>query len=291
VLGCHDQRVTEWAVTVNVGGAFMSSARQDSMLAWSNAALAREPAFVFAQEVPSEAWLSVWTDAKYQPVLGLNRRWAVRSALLVRSDLEIEPLTTPESLAPEAPTTLGYHGSYVAVARWNSAEGAVLLASVHASPNEAEPERFGWDGPDLTSRGGGGDPRYPGGRLWDSDLLLHTLSILAGDGPLLAAGDLNEAQDFDIDEHGSRVGTWGHEYFQRAGQQQLTAWLHEAWGSERPTHKRLQLDHILLSESARGLLIGSPEPHLDQAWSSDQNASTLGDHVPIWFALDSGWFA
>jgi hypothetical protein len=55
-------------------------------------------------------------------------------------------------------------------------------------------------GPTPEARHGGDDPRYVGGRLWDSDLVLHSLLEIAGQGPpLLAAGDLNEALAYDVD--------------------------------------------------------------------------------------------
>jgi endonuclease/exonuclease/phosphatase family metal-dependent hydrolase len=114
------------------------------------------------------------------------------------------------------------------------------------------------------------------------------LSTLADGHPLLAAGDFNEARAFDLDESGRRVGTWGKEYFDRAAHHHLTPWLHDQWGREYPTHKNLQLDHVLLSEQARGLLLSTPEPHLDTWWGG-RESNPVGDHVPIWFALDDAW--
>lgn len=281
--------MSSWAVTVNAGGAFSSPAVQDGMLHWARWAVAKQPAFAFVQEVPSDAWLSVWAGAGYQAVLGLERGWAVSSAILVRSDLEVEPLTTRRALTADVPPTLRYHGSYVAVARWSSARGPVVLASVHASPNEAEPSKYGWDGPDVTPRDGGGDPRYPGQRLWDSDLLLCTLASLADRSCVLAAGDFNEARNFDLDDSGQRIGTWGQEYFQRVSENKLTSWLYDQWREERPTHAKLQLDHLLISAAATDLLDGTRQPHLDSAWTAPPKPGRRGDHAPIWFALNPEW--
>lgn len=281
---------TRWAVTVNVGGSFAAQAVQTGMVGWAVSALRREPIFVFAQEVPSPEWLTVWTDAGYSCVLGPDRGWRVRSALLISPEQVIEPLTPPaETSADPWLNTLGYHGSYVAAARWASARGDVLLASVHASPTEADPDRYGWTGAPVTPRSGGGDPRYPGGRLWDSDLLLETLRALSTIGPLLAAGDLNEAVGFDISPDGARLGTWGTEYFARITAAGLTPWLATQWDTELPTHGRLQLDHVVVSWDAEGLLGRSPEPHRDGTWLNATGPVALGDHIPIWFAVDDRW--
>jgi hypothetical protein len=254
------------------------------------------PALVFVQEVPSAQWLGVWEQCRYDIILGIDRGWKTRSALLVRDDLDVEPITSTSGLLWDDIEfrTLVYHGSYVAAGMWRSEAGPVLLASVHASPQRADPGAYGWTGQEVTSRHGGGDLRYAPNELWDSDLLLWTLRELNSwtkrqawgppHGALIAAGDLNEARDFDLGADGQRLGTWGDEYFARLRAAGLGSWLHDRWGEERPTHGRLQLDHVLASPGAMGWLDSERAPHLDRAWDSDTPG--LGDHTPVWFALN-----
>ena len=274
--------MTEWMVTANLGGSYGgSSARNSAMTSWGERVLAaRRPAIAFIQELPygNDSWLQPWTTADYRVTFGVDRGWRVRSALLTRPDLEIASL--PASDLPN----LTYHGSYLAVARWSAASGPIILASVHASPQKAEPEKYGWQGDVPEPRGGGGDRRYTGGQLWDSDLVLTTLSELArvSNGRLLAAGDFNESLDFDLGA-GETPGTWGKEYFDRARAAGLVPWLHEQWGGERPSHKDLQLDHVLVTEAALPILSSDPAPELDEAWIADEHG--LSDHTPIWVAL------
>ena len=228
--------MTEWMVTANLGGSYGgSSARNSAMTSWGERVLAsRQPAIAFIQELPygNDSWLGPWTAVGYRVTFGVDRGWRVRSALVTRPDVDIEPLT--EAAVPN----LSYHGNYLATAKWNSASGAVVLASVHASPQKAEPERYGWQGEVPAPRDGGGDPRYSGRQLWDSDLVLATLGELAraGHGRLLAAGDFNESLDFDRGA-GATAGTWGKEYFDRARAAGLVPWLHEHWGG-RTTHSQ-----------------------------------------------------
>ncbi len=116
------------------------------MAGWAREAMrTRRPAVVFAQEV-SEPWLDLWR-ARYNLVLGVPRGWRIRSALLVRDDLDIAPL------GAEDWPSLGYHGDSLAAARWRTRSwGEVTLVSVHASPQEADPQRYGWPGPDVPPR-------------------------------------------------------------------------------------------------------------------------------------------
>ncbi len=189
-----------WAVTINVGGGPGGGlARTEAMTAWASEALeARQPVVVFAQEVPTDAWLRVWEDAGYTVTLGHDRGWRIRSALVTGPGLAIEPLT------PADLPNLRYHGNYVAAGRCMDAQGEpVILASVHASPQPAAPDKYGWRGPLPSPRAGGGDPRYAASTLWDSDLLLASLRDFASDGSaVVAAGDLNEARAFDLDPTG-----------------------------------------------------------------------------------------
>ncbi len=267
----------DWAVTINVGsGPGGSGDRQASMARWAEGARqARQPAIVFAQEVTS-GWVDGWRHEGYQVIYGVSMGWKIKSALLVREGLSVTAVTDAEC------PTLGYHGDYVAAARWHSPQGEVLLASVHASPQEADLKRYPWPGETVEPRHGGGDLRYTGGRLWDSVLLLATLTILSQDNALIAAGDFNEAQSFDV-VNGRQLGTWGAEYFKRVEQSGLSSFTWERWQqAERPTHGALQLDHVFHDERAQALLTGS-EALLDPAW--DVPGHQLSDHKALWFHI------
>jgi hypothetical protein len=217
--------MTGWTVTANLGGKFSTDAVKAGSVRWAQQAIERRPLVVFAQEVPSASWLKVWSAAGYEVALGGPPSWAVQSAVITDRRLTVEPVSVGEF------PNLGYHGSYVAAVRWSSSRGDVLLASVHASPNPAEPERYDWVGDLPAARSGGGDSRYVGNTLWDSDLVLHTLSEMARTGgAVLAAGDFNEARAFDIAADGTRLGTWGQEYFDRVASCGFVAWASENWG-------------------------------------------------------------
>jgi hypothetical protein len=84
--------------------------------------------------VPRHDWLEVWTDYGYQAVLGPDKGWSVRSALLLRDDVRI--------LGPLSWSNTDYHGSYVAGCVVSTGLGPLSLVSVHASPNEAELEKY-----------------------------------------------------------------------------------------------------------------------------------------------------
>ena len=187
-----------WAVTVNVGGGpGGSAARTAGMTGWVEQAVdERQPAVVFAQEVPSDAWLAVFTDRGYTVTLGCEPVWRIRSAVITAPGLKVQALTTKDL------PNLGYHGSYVAGARWLNAP----------------------------------------------------------------------------------LGTWGQEYYDRAVSCSLTDWLTQSWGTELPTRGGLQLDQVLTSPPALGLLLSDPAPHLDPAWANG-NPGGRSDHAPVWFAL------
>lgn len=152
------RRMSPCMVTVNVGGSFGSARRRDGMLAWAEDAAQQQPLLVFAQEVPAQAWLDVWTGHGYQAVRGPDRGWQVRSALLAHRSVEVQ--------REHHHRNRHYHGSYLATAVVTTQRGPALVVSAHASPNEARPAEHGWDGPLPRARDGGGDPRYVGGRLW-----------------------------------------------------------------------------------------------------------------------------
>lgn len=274
--------MTQWAVTANLGGERQSDRRKDGMIGWTKRALReRRPAVFFAQESFSR-WLSLFDEHdNYEVIKGVDRGWSVQSALVYRTDLKLEPLTEIDL------PNLSYHGNYVAAARWHRPdERTVILASVHASPNYADTDEYGW--PSAVEipkkRDGGSDPRWPNGRSWDSDFVLITLRDMHRvlGLPLLAAGDLNESLTDDREG-----GTWASEYFARAREYRLFPWLHDQWSAERPTRAGLQLDHVLASEDAVAMLAADPKPEVDRCWNDAESAAGLSDHAPIWFTFAS----
>jgi hypothetical protein len=97
--------MTKQAVTINVGGGpGNSSAHEAAMTEWARRVTHDQPAIVFAQEVPSDDWLGVWT-ANHNVTLGVERRWRIRSALITHRDLSITKL-----MEDDCPN-LWYHGS------------------------------------------------------------------------------------------------------------------------------------------------------------------------------------
>ncbi|MBF4766616.1 endonuclease/exonuclease/phosphatase family protein [Nocardioides agariphilus] len=276
--------MTDWCVTINLGGPRQSAVAQEGMLAWTQEIMAGQcpPLMIFAQETFPE-WLRVVRAAGYEVIEGVDRQWKVRSGLVVDKALSVRGLT--EADLPH----LFYHGNYVSAGLWKRPDGSeAVLASVHASPSYAEPERYGWpsDAGHPKSRHGGSDPRWPNHRLWDSDYLLMTLRHLGDtfDLPLLAAGDFNESLLDDPEG-----GTWGSEFFSNADSLGVSSWLHEEWRDdyrhERPTRTGLQLDHILVARGGEKLLRSDPAPETDVRWADPRRARRLSDHAAIWFAL------
>ena len=157
-----------------------------------------------------------------------------------------------------------------------------MRCCVHASPQPGRPSTYGWVGDPLPpARDGGGDPRWTGGRLWDSDLVAESLVKLSRFAPVVDGGDFNEARlDVHRDEHGE-TGTWGVEYFQRveeAGFREVTL-RREAY----PTRGGLQLDHVLATRAAKAQLDLS-RPRLDAAWRGP-GGEHLSDHAALRFSL------
>lgn len=254
------------------------------MLEWTTEFLSgtHRPRLIFAQET-YPAWLLFVEESGYQVIEGVERGWNVRSALIVDQGVEVHGLTDAD--LPE----LRYHGTYVAAGLWTRSDDTkAVLASVHASPAYAEPEKYDWpDSASLpTRRHGGSDPRWPNDRWWDSDFVLATLHELGErfQVPMLVAGDLNESLLDDPEG-----GTWGSEYFKNAAALGLDAWLHKLWcrehKGEMPTREGLQLDHILVARGGEELLRVEPAPERDTRWASDHSARRLSDHAAIWFAL------
>jgi len=272
-----------WSVTVNVGGGPGHTARRaEGMSRWAEqvARGADRPSVVFAQEVPSDDWLRIWADAGYAVSEGVGARWRIRSALITASTMQVTPLSEAE--AP----TLTYHGSYLVAARWQRPEHDIILVSAHASPQRADLSTYPWPDdrvPVPAARHGGGDPRWPADRLWDSDMVLATISHMQEVlGPVIVGGDFNESRRDDL-INGNVSHGWGHEYFDRAESLGLADVSLAASGAELPTRGGLQLDHVLVSS---GLLLGAdgPDPYLDPMWATS-DPDDLSDHVALWVPL------
>lgn len=283
-------------LVLNAGGTYVKDKHAAEQWAAETATAEDRPDLVFVQEVPSQAWLDRWCDQGYRPILGHARGWQVRSAILTLLDEQTcEPLTPAE--VPE----LTYHGEYVAAARLTAggAGADLTLFSVHASPAPTSGEylRHHPDPGRLTARNGGTDAR-DAGKLFDSDVVLDTVSLY---GPgVLACGDLNEARGWD-DTPGHEGHTWGAEYFGRpdatgqvtGGAVQAAKLVDVPLGEHgrevvtrrAPGHPPLQLDHLLAGPHiARRVTDVSVHP----AWSGDGPLPAgLADHAPIRFTLSA----
>ena len=281
-------------LVLNAGGTYL--ANKDEAEAWVERVASdkgRRPDLVFAQEVPSERWLDIWLAHGYRQIRGYARGWKVRSIILT-----LLPSDTCSELSHVRVPELEYHGEYVAAAElpgWGTGDSALVLFSVHASPNPTTSEYLDrYPQPDrILRRGGGADPRYAG-QLFDADVVLETVSRY---GPaVLACGDLNEARGWD-DEHPGH--TWGAEYFgTRDDEGELVGGSVQKRGlvdvplsddgSEVITrravgHPRLQLDHILTSPQVVGRI---ENVEVDPDWTAENEAARgLADHAPIRFAL------
>jgi hypothetical protein len=256
------------------------------------------PVIAFIQEIPSEGWLQQWREAGYRVIVGVERGWKVRSAILTTLP-DDACIALGEGDLPE----LRYHGEYVAAARlkgW-SPQGDLTLLSVHAQPAATTHEylRHYPDSDAVHRRDGGNDPRWRG-QLFDADVVIETISRA---GPLvLACGDLNEARGWD-DVPGHEGHTWGTELFGSSSGTSpathgvlhekglvdipLTVTGEEAVTRRAPGHPSLQLDHIVAPrELAQHVRDGS----LDKAWTEPVLGvqTGLADHAPIWFTLSKG---
>jgi hypothetical protein len=249
------------------------------MIEWAESVIDGErPALVFAQETSPE-WLRIWRRAGYGILSGRDRGWRMSTVLLHRPEMTLEPL--PDHVWPNA----YYHGSYIAAAVWTDAPaGPVVLCSVHASPAIAQPATYGWVGEVPLPRDGGGDPRWTPRTLWDSDCVAASLIAMSQNYPLLAAGDFNEARDDVYVGDNGPCGTWGAEYFDRLEHAGLLDVSLIEGREELRTRGGLQLDHVLVSETAQPTLaVGSPR--LDPAWS-EPGHERLSDHTALWFDIN-----
>lgn len=190
--------------------------------------------------------------------------YSCRSLVAIRWDsgIEAEPL---------ALRTAAYHGSYLAAASVRLPRfGPATFVSVHASPAKLESRyRKLWPGELPTPRA------VAKGVLWDADLVAATLSDLAGEGPLLAAGDFNEARESD--PHFG--GPWGVQYFAGLAEGGLVDCTYGRWGdSERPTRGPFQDDHILATPDIDGLIS-------DPAVIDVSRGPGGSDHAPLRWTL------
>jgi endonuclease/exonuclease/phosphatase family metal-dependent hydrolase len=269
-LGAERQeRVVDWqAVTSNLGcGGPHGPDRVMAAHRWAAEVRAAGWEIVFAQEIPGERWLDEW-ESHYEVFVGEGCQHRTRSALLVRHSIESRPLELP---------TQNYHGSYVAAATaMLPGIGEVALMSVHASPNIVGHSWY-----ELWSRSGVPlpDPR-PGDDLWDADLVLTSVQRVAGQYPVLAAGDWNEARAWD-DTH---PGASGREFFTRVDRARLVDCTWRAWaGQERATCRpstgaELQVDHVFASRRVDYAIA-------EVAVIEDGALAGGSDHLPISFTL------
>lgn len=246
------------AITVNLGGGgptatkyktaadeWAKDVRQDKTLD-----------LLFVQEVHDQAWLDAWSAPDWHVVVGSGPLYKPRSAIIANFPIESFPYPTSD-----------YHGSYVAVAKFKcSAPNACLFASVHASPTALKAvslER--WDACGLLRP----EPRT-GLELWDSDLVLASMRSLAERGPLIVAGDWNEARYWDSG-HG---GIAGKEFFEGVEAAGFVDCAFREWKAEKPTHGTYQLDHVFASKNVA-----------DQVKVHSAPGEKISDHAPIAFEV------
>lgn len=219
---------------------------------------------VFAQEIPGDEWLRAW-KSDYEIVTVARPRYQVRSALLVERSISCDLYPLP---------TVRYHDSYVAAASIVLPSiGSLVALSVHASPAViTDRYRQDWKASDLEPPLGRGND-VP----WDSDALLATVRAVATTGPVIAAGDWNEARSWDDNHSQSATGA---EFFTRVEQEDLLRDVtYRAWKKkEVPTHRignedSLQLDHIFATPGvAKHVHVGSPAQALGPWGASDHRS-------------------
>jgi endonuclease/exonuclease/phosphatase family metal-dependent hydrolase len=223
-------------VSANLGHAITGTeASRELLEQWLQELAVADVDLLFLQEMPLADWWSAeLSRAGWLLYEGGGPRYRCRSGIAVHGRLGrsdgVELSTSP------------YHGSYLAAARVTlESVGLVTCVSVHASPKELTPrylDQWIWE-PPPRRRGGPSDPP-----VWDSDHVLGTLAMTAREGPVLAAGDLNEARAWDT----THAGSWGEDWFSFACEAGLHDLTYIAWHEERPTYGRLQADHVLSTE-------------------------------------------
>ena len=258
-------------VTVNLGGAGPTASEyRASTRTWAEEHVGAYDV-VLAQEVPDDDWIRIWTDRGFHPFTSTGPAYRARSVVLVRDGITARGL-----LASEFPTA-AYHGSYVAAAAVElPGVGAVVLMSVHASPNRVSEE---WE---TTWRKHGPWPvaGRPSCGLWDSDLVLRSVEIVAASGvPVVAAGDWNEARAWDLDH----AGTAGEEFFAKVRDAGLTDCCCpadrgvEGAGDGWPTHGKLCIDHVVATVTVA--------PHVAVRTPLTPQVAGPSDHRPVEFTI------
>lgn len=246
------------AVTANLGcGGPRSGSVDGAAVSWLEDEAERGTDLLFLQEVPvgAEAALAERYDTH-----GVARSW--------RSDCQSIVAIRRESQITSEAFDLGtsrYHRSWLAAARLELPGGHSFVAvSVHASPTRVRDDDLAeWEG-DVP------EPRPPSrGQLWDADLVAATLTRVADQHSVLAAGDLNESRLYD--EHVGRP--WAAEYFARLRDAGLFDATYGRWGDrERPTRGEFQDDHVLATAEVDRLIRipvvqpGCGSDHLPVAW-------------------------
>jgi endonuclease/exonuclease/phosphatase family metal-dependent hydrolase len=231
-------------LSANLGwGLAANAAPLDHLRAWIDGLRGLDIQVLFLQEMPADTeWRSILDEQGYHLHEGAPARPRYcRSGVAVHDSVgESRLVTLPAQ---------DYHGSYLAAAEVQLDDlGPVTCVSVHASPTPlAEADIARWTGSEPRRRSGG--PADP--PVWDSDYVLTSLAVAAGAGPVLAAGDFNEARLWD-DHH---AGQWGHDYFAFADDAGLRDLTWRAWGEERPTLQprgdgpAYQVDHAFATEA------------------------------------------
>ena len=272
------------AVTANLGCASaspVSSQREMAASRWSSRTRP-DVDLAFLQEVP-ETLIEEWEADGFVPATPQGRKYRPRSALLWRSEVaSAEEFTLP---------TAGYHGSYVSSALLHlpGFSDPVVCLSFHASPSPVEQlyqEVWQTCAMDLPpERHGGG--RHSG-ELFDADMVVATLKLLARTNVVLAAGDLNECQEWDKVHDENWWEPLERTVTSEPGDLEFPVRRH--WQGERrslfkPGARGYQLDHVLASP-AMGARI-RPDAHVDGSWTEEGVvAGDLSSHAPIFFSLN-----
>ena len=212
----------------------------------------QRPTLLFLQEAPASIGADLagtYVVHAHAPGSPTHR---CRSLVAVHAGADIE--SEPFALA-----TAAFHGSYLAAARLHLPNGPSIIAvSVHAAPARLESHyRASWPGA-LPA------PRLAAdGVLWDADLVATTLARVAEQHPTLAAGDFNDARDFD-DQMGR---PWAVEYFATLHEAGLIDSTYSRWDdSERPTRGTFQIDHVLATADIDAMI---HDPQVMPAAGSD----------------------
>ncbi len=225
---------------------------------------------MFAQEIPGAEWIAEWRADGFTVVTEEEQPFAVRSAVIARAGLMIEPLRLPSA---------DYHGSYVAAASLTVDGPPITLVSMHASPSRLTSDHVASALAVIRSR------RQRNGEWWDADFVLGTLADLVADGHrVIAAGDLNECLAWDQTHDGS----WGQQFFENVehaglGSATLAAWQRHERSTYLGSDAGYQLDHVLVTPGQSGWL-RDVQLH---SWSSeDVRSGDSPDHAWIEFLID-----